>query len=191
MTVLLTPSIGMASMGFMHGMGMMGGGMGGGPGGQGATPTEGVATSTSSPSAEMNEPPEGSLRPLIPPSDATEHTSVASEQKTVAGEAAQSNSDKLGSPDAVAVLQSPTAKTNAEKAKPPKNKPGEITVSTDPDSNMSLTVSTAGVGRPIMNGIGGGAMAGGPPPTGGGTPMGPGMGMMGASGMPIMISSGV
>ena len=175
--VLLTPSIGLPGMGMMGGTGVPGGTPGVATGGLGAAPLVNASTvSDGLPPVEMSGLPE------ITPRAATAASS----------DAGQATGNQPGSPDAVAVLQSPAVKPSEGKPKAPKNNAGEIVVSDDPNSNLSVTLSTAGVGRPAMAAIP--AMAGGNAPMGGTAQMTMGgMGMVGpmSSGMPVMMSSAV
>lgn len=190
-TVVLTPSIGLPGMGMMGGMGM-----GGAPGGPGAAPPNNGANGGETELAlKMDRPSKAGATTTTSVTDANDHNAL----KDFAGSAAATGVDRgtenrPGTPDAVVALESPAvARPTDAKQKRPKNRSGEITVSDDPDSNVSLAVSTAGVGRPAMGPIPGG-MAGGSSPMGGVIPMGMGgMGMMGpmSGGMPAMMSSAV
>jgi hypothetical protein len=188
--VVLTPSIGLPGMGIMSGMGM-----GGAPGRPGAAmPSNDANGGEAELPLRMNKASKARATTATLVADANDHGVL----NDLAGSAAATGVDRAtgnrtGTPDAVAALESPAAVRPTEaKQKLPKNNSGEITVS-EPDSNISLALSTAGVGRPSISPIPGG-MAGGSSPMVGVIPMGiGGMGMMGpmSGGMPAMMSSAV
>ena len=189
-TVVLTPSIGLPGMGMMSGMGM--GGTSGRPGT--AMPSNDANDGEAELALRMDKPPKTRATTTAPVADANDH-SVSND---LAGSAAATGVDRAtgnrpGTPAAVVALESPAVASPTEaKQKLPKNKSGEITVS-DPDSNVSLALSTVGVGRPSIGPIPG-SIAGGSSPMVGVIPTGMGgMGMIGpmSGGMPAMMSSAV
>jgi hypothetical protein len=186
--VLLTPSMG------LPGIGMMGGGMGLGPAGPKMSPMGSSANiNTEPPPSPTTRFPDSTLPTSTPPNRGTTPDPEASGEQAVVDTATQAKEKQLGEPDARAALQSPVVTPTSQTPKPVKNKPGEVVVSDDPDSNSSVAISTEGIGRPAM-----GPMPGGPSGAsgqmGGMAPMAGGaMGMMGAmsGGMPVMMSSAV